>query len=386
MTILSRNIETFRYVIVLICIKNAKICDFKQEYDKTFRYMKKKPTIKDVAKKAGLSLSTVSLVINNKANVSQETRNKVKKIISELTYHPQRSGRSLASKLSGNIGFILTEDHFSRSEPFYTRIFLGTEIEARRSNYYVLLTTVGMTVKETHDIPRFLLESNVDGVIIAGKIGASWIDYIRERNLPLILVDYEKKEKGVSTVLIDNFAGAREAVEHFVKGGHTRIGFIGGDLDHPSIGERYAGFRHTVNVHNLPLSEQWISISEPDTQLSNGYRAAMRMFQNNNDLPTALFVANDAMAVGCIRCLKEIGKRVPDDVAIIGFDNVEVGLLSEPRLTTINVHREEIGSIAVKRIVGMIAEKNGLVTKTVTPVELVVRESCGIKVHAINTD
>lgn len=348
--------------------------------------MKKKPTIKDVARKAGLSLSTVSLVINNKANVSEETRNRVKKIISDLYYHPQRSGRSLASKLSGNIGFILTEDHFSKSEPFYTRIFLGTEIEARKCNYYILLTTVGFTVKDTQDIPRFLLESNVDGVIIAGKIGSSWIDYIRERNLPLILVDYEKREKGVSTVLIDNFAGAKQAVTHFFEGGHKKIGFIGGDLEHPSIAERYAGFRHTINALNIPLSENMISISEPETQLVNGYRAAKKIFQNKSDSPSAVFVANDAMAVGCIRYLKENGIRIPEDVAIIGFDNVEMGFLSEPRLTTINVHREEIGNIAVQRIVEMIKGKSDLVTKTITPVELVVRESCGIKLQNQKND
>jgi LacI family transcriptional regulator len=341
--------------------------------------MNRKPTIKDVAKKAGLSLSTVSLVINNKSNVSKEKRDKVKKIISDLNYHPQRSGRSLASQRSGNIGFILTEDHFSKSEPFYTHIFLGTEFEARNSNYYVLLTTVGFTVKETKEIPRFLLESNVDGVIIAGKIGASWIDYIHEMNLPLLLIDFEKNEKGVSTVLIDNFGGAKLAVEHLAQGGHKKIGFIGGDLEHPSIQERYTGYRQTITSLNLPFSEKHISIGEPETQVVSGYRAAKKIFQNKANIPTALFIANDAMAVGCIRYLKENGKRVPEDIAIVGFDNVEMSILSDPRLTTINVHREEIGSIAVKRMVEMIHERSKVKTRTVTNVELIVRESCGIK-------
>lgn len=341
--------------------------------------MAKKPTIKDVARKAGLSLSTVSLVINNKDNVSKATREKVHKIISELNYHPQQSGRSLASKRSGNIGFILTEDHFSKSEPFYTRIFLGTEFEARKCNYYVLMTTVGFTVKDTKEVPRFLLESNVDGVIVAGKIGSSWIDYIRERNLPLVLIDYERKTKGVSTVLIDNFGGAELATNHLISGGHTRIGFVGGDLEHPSIQARYNGFRATVKKKNLPVNDAWMSITEPDTLVVSGYRATKKIFSSKSPLPTALFVANDAMAVGCIRYLKEQGKRIPDDVAIVGFDNVEIGFLSEPRLTSINVHREEIGSIAVKRIVEMIKQKSELQTKTITNVELVVRESCGIK-------
>jgi LacI family transcriptional regulator len=121
--------------------------------------MRRKPTIRDVAKKAGLSLSTVSLVLNKKGYVSEPTKQKVLGIIKELDYHPQPSARGLASNLSGNIGFILTDEHFSQSEPFYTRIFLGSELEARKHNYYILLTTVGKTIKQSEGIPRFLFDS-----------------------------------------------------------------------------------------------------------------------------------------------------------------------------------------------------------------------------------
>jgi len=101
-----------------------------------------------------------------------------------LDYHPQPSARGLASNLSGNIGFILTDEHFSQSEPFYTRIFLGSELEARKHNYYILLTTVGKTIKQSEGIPRFLFDNNVDGIIIAGKIGTSWIEYISRKISP----------------------------------------------------------------------------------------------------------------------------------------------------------------------------------------------------------
>ena len=123
-------------------------------------------TIKDVAKKAGVSIATVSLVIHNHERISSATRNKVQKIIKELNYHPIRSARGLVSRTSGNIGFIVTDDLFSRSEPFYTKIFLGTEFQARENEYYILLTTIPSKNK----IPRFILERNVDGIILAGKI------------------------------------------------------------------------------------------------------------------------------------------------------------------------------------------------------------------------
>ena len=138
------------------------------------------PTIKDVAKKAGVSLSTVSLVINDKQNVSEATIRKVQQAIQELNYHPRRSAQVLASKKSGNIGFILTNDHFSRAEPFYTKIFLGSEFEARKHNYYILLTTIENKFSKK-SIPRFLLEKNVDGVILAGRVPESLVNYIYKK-------------------------------------------------------------------------------------------------------------------------------------------------------------------------------------------------------------
>jgi len=339
--------------------------------------MKRKSTIRDVAKKAGFSLSTISLVLNNKGYVSETKKQKILNIIKDLDYHPQRSARGLASKLSGNIGFILTEDHFSQSEPFYTRIFLGAEFEARKHNYYILLTTVGKNVKETHDIPRFFLEHNVDGVIIAGKIGASWIEYINSKHIPVLLVDYVAPR--VSNITIDNRLGAGLVVQHFLDGGHKKIGFIGGDIRHPSIHERFTEYQNVLLATGVTPSEQWYDIDQVNTTQSNGYEATKKLFNGNDNKPTAIFAANDAMAIGCMQYLKENGFRIPQDIAIAGFDNIEAGLHVEPRLTTVNVHREEMGTLALRRIVEMVKEKSGVVTKTITPVELVIRDSSGIK-------
>ena len=334
-------------------------------------------TIRDVARKSGLSVSTVSLVLNEKSNVATETRQKVQKVIAELNYHPQRSARGLASQSSGNIGIILTEDHFTLTEPFYTKIFLGTELEARKHNYYVLLTTVGSTVRQTKDMPRFFLEHNVDGVIIAGKIGASWVEYVRDQNLPVVLIDFDFPHHRTSTVTTDNRGGARLVVEHFLGLGHTKIGFIGGDIKHPSIAERYNAYCDTLEARDIEIPTSWKSIDEPDTRTENGYRAAKRMFSLTAERPTAIFAANDALALGCMKYCREVGLPIPDAVAIAGFDNVEAGLYVEPRLTTVNVHREEMGSVAVRRLVEMIRERNDVVIGTTTSVELVIRESCG---------
>ena len=338
--------------------------------------MRRKPTIRDVAKKAGLSLSTVSLVLNKKGYVSEKTKQKVLSIIKELDFHPQPSARGLASNLSGNIGFILTDEHFSQSEPFYTRIFLGSELEARKHNYYILLTTVGKTIKQTESMPRFLFDNNVDGIIIAGKIGTSWIEYITKRNIPLLLIDFVAPH--ISSITIDNRAGAELVMQHLLRGGHKKIGFIGGDIKHPSLQERYVQYRNMLLNAGILPNTQWENVAQENTTMVDGYEAAKKIFSNTVNRPTAIFAANDVMGIGCMRFLTEEGINVPKDVAVVGFDNIEAGLHADPPLTTVNVHREEMGSLAVRRMLEMIKDKSVVVTKTVTPVELVLRESCCI--------
>jgi LacI family transcriptional regulator len=338
--------------------------------------MNKRVTIKDVAKKTGLSISTISLVINNKGNVSEETKQKVLQAIEELGYYPARSARSLASRKTGNIGFILTEEHFSRSEPFYTKIFLGTEFESRAYNYYVLLTTVPTQFSKSA-IPRFLLENNVDGVIFAGKINQKYVKYVEELGLPYILVDYDLSGKKVSAVMIDNVGGGEMATDHLLKLGYRKIAFIGGDIEHPSIRGRFEGFKKALEKAGVECAGDMCVVEEPDTRVINGYRACEKLFTKLK--PEAIFAANDAMAIGCLRFLKEKGIKVPDEVAVVGFDDIEACIHVEPRLTTVRVDKEELGVVAVKHLVEMIRKPNSGINRVYLPVKLVVRDSCGAK-------
>ncbi|HUL45286.1 MAG TPA: LacI family DNA-binding transcriptional regulator [Bacteroidota bacterium] len=331
--------------------------------------MKQRPTIEDVARRVSLSISTVSLVLNDKPNVSEETRRKVKKAIRDLGYHPHRTARGLASQSSGNIGFILTENHFQQSEPFYTRIFLGTEFAARENNYYILLTTVG----NGDSIPRFLLERNVDGVIIAGRIDEQYVDGILSMGVPVVLVDFVIPLKKVSAVLIDNRRGAATAVEHLIGQYGSDIGFIGGDMSHPSIAERYEGYKEALRLHQLSLANTLIDTREADTGVENGYRAAVRLLAAAK--PKAIFAANDALALGCMRYLKERGLKIPGEIGIAGFDDIEASSHVEPRLTTVRVFKEEMGRVAVQQLMESIKSKSETVVTVHVPVELVVNQS-----------
>jgi len=338
--------------------------------------MKQRPTIEDVARKTSLSISTVSLVLNDKPNVSEETRRKVKKAIREMGYHPHRSARLLATKSTGNIGFILTEDHFQQSEPFYTKIFLGTEFAAREKNYYILLSTVDKHFKNEESVPRFLLERNVDGVIISGKIDERYVDQIASMGVPIVLVDFTFPLKKISSVLIDNRRGAAAAVDHLFRQGYTKIGFIGGDIQHPSIAERFEGYKESLRSHNIPCRSSMVDITEVDTGSDNGYQAIHRLVSTNIKIE-AIFAANDALAIGCMKYCKEHGIRIPDNIALAGFDDIETSSHLEPRLTTVRVFKEEIGKLAAEHLIDIIKSKSPAVVTIHVPVELIVRESSG---------
>ncbi len=330
-------------------------------------------TIKDVAKKVGVSVSTVSLVINNKPGVTEATRQKILKAIKELNYHPHHLARGLASKRKGNIGFILTNYHFSRAEPFYTKIFLGSELEARNHNYYILLTTVENKFSKK-DVPRFLLERNVDGVILAGKIPNGLIDYLNRFDLPVIFIDYVPPHGKYLAILMDNVDGAMQAVKHLIKKGHRKIVFIGGDINHPSINSRLKGYKLELEKHNIPVSEELIFTDAPDTTSQYGYELTCKLLDKKIPF-TAIFAANDAMAFGCMKCLREKHIRVPDQVALVGFDDVEIASQMEPKLTTIRVNKEDMGALAVKTMVDIINSNRMLQGKFLVPVELIVRDS-----------
>jgi len=331
-------------------------------------------TIKDVAKRAGVSLSTVSLVLNNKQNVSEETRLKVNQAIEDLKFHPRRHARGLASKRSGNIGFILTDDHFSRAEPFYTKIFLGTEFEARKFDYYILLTTVSKTFKSGGPVPRFLLEANVDGVIFAGKVALGLVEHVQKLGIPCVLVDYAFKNDGLSCILIDNVQGIRQAITHLIKKGHRKIAFIGGEINHPSINDRLLGYKEALKENHIYVDEALISTDELYTGRNDGFRATERLLERGVEF-TALLASNDTMAIGAIQCLRQNGLDVPAQVAVVGFDDIEAGLHVEPHLTTVRVEKEELGAVALRRLMEMIETGRVIYGRTLIPVRLILRGS-----------
>ncbi len=331
-------------------------------------------TIKDVAVKANVSIATVSLVINNGGRISTETRRRVLKTIKKLNYHPSRSARGLVSRKTGKIGFILTEEHFLRTEPFYTRVFLGAEFEASKKDNYILLATVNSSFKKNDPLPRFILERNYDGVIIAGWVPDALLDALLKYNMPIVIIDYIPHGQGFPSILIDNLRGGMLATEYLINNGHKNIAFLGGEISHSSIMERLQGYKLALEKADITIDDGLIITNDEYLSRQNGYKSAEKLFQQRKKV-TAIFASNNATAIGVMQYLKDNGYKIPEDISLIGFDDVEADLLIDPPLTTIKVPKLEMGTEAVQLLLKMINNNSISPKKILVPVELVVRNS-----------
>ncbi|MBU0559289.1 MAG: substrate-binding domain-containing protein [Bacteroidetes bacterium] len=277
-------------------------------------------------------------------------------------------------KKTGNIGFILTDDHFLRTEPFYTKIFLGAEFEAREGEYYILLTTVKADFTASDPLPRFIRDKSVDGIIIAGKVPPKLIEKLGNNSMPVVVVDYQMENKNYSHILIDNIHGGILATEHLIQNGHKKIGFIGGDINHPSIYERLNGFNKAHERANIIPDNNRIKTNTGYPDRQNGYNLARELFTSNKNI-TGVFACNDAMAIGVMHYLKDNNYKIPQDVSLVGFDDVEADLLLDPPLTTVRVPKIELGAEAFRVLVSQLKNNKIQPKKILVPVEILVRNS-----------
>ncbi len=342
----------------------------------------KKVTIKDVAEHSNSSISTVSMVINNKGYVSEKKRQSILQSINDLGYVPTASARNLASNKTNNIGFILRESHFTLSEPFYTRIFLGTEFESKKHNYYVLLATVPDDYKKEEDTPRLLKERNVDGIIIAGKVSHNLLEEVENSGIPFVLADY--KYKSYPSISVDNRNAIIEAIRYLYYKGHDKICFLAADTKHPSIAERLEGFQLAMMKIGVSDTDSLVFIDENGSPTQQtGYKLAQQMFEAGIN-PTAALCANDAMALGVMKYCEEHRISIPDSLALVGFDDVDGAQHTRPSLTTVRIFKEQFGELALRYLADLLNgvndyDNNGKFKRgnhmLTVPSELVIRES-----------
>lgn len=333
-----------------------------------------------MASHAGASMSTVSMVVNGKGYVSDAKRKEVMHSIRKLGYVPSAPARSLASNRTNNIGFILRESHFTLSEPFYTRIFLGAEFESKNQNYYVLLATVPDDYIRGADTPRLLKERNVDGIIIAGKVNSELLKEVEDSGIPFVLVDY--LYKSYPSITIDNRNASIEAVRYLIGKGYKDIAFLGADKSHPSISERLEGYQLAMLNAGYLDTDDLIFIDEHNSPtLQTGYDLGVKILDGGRK-PGAVFCANDALALGLIKYARQKKLKIPEDLAVVGFDDVEGGKFSTPQLTTVRVFKEQIGELALRVLAELLDDNHRTDSRyersshmLTVPAELIIRES-----------
>ncbi|CCK26493.1 HTH-type transcriptional regulator CelR [Streptomyces davaonensis JCM 4913] len=331
------------------------------------------PTLEEVAARAGVGRGTVSRVINNAAGVKDSTRRTVQRAIAELGYVPNLAARSLAGRRADAVALAMTErDWRLFGEPFFSEIVRSVGDALADTSVQLLLTLV-RTDAERQRFVEYARGGRVDGVLLMSVRAEDRLpDMLAEAGLPTVLLGRRSGDERVTYVDADNVGGARDAVEHLLRGGRGRIAAVIGPLDMYVTQCRLRGYREALAAagHD-PLPSL---VVEGDFTEDSGRRATAELLERHPDLD-AVFAASDTMAAGALGVLRAAGRRVPEDVAVIGFDDFTLARHTEPSLTTVRQPLEEIGRTMVRLLLAEIEQPEVAWRHVILRTRLVVRDS-----------
>jgi len=333
--------------------------------------LKMRKTIDQVAQLAKVSKATVSRVMNNSPKVTEETREKVMKVIKESGYYPSATARRLTTNKAETIGIIIPAPHDRTfGNPFYTEIIRGFAHQAKIKKYDLLL----FTNEHKFNYSQLFYDRRVDGLLLIGvKRNDKGIIQLIKKEFPYILtgkIDYED----ANYIDAENRKGAYQAVSYLANLNHKKIAYIGGSFEFVFNQERFEGYLSALKDHNLEYGRE-LTMKSISTQES-GYGAMCQLLKIS-PVPTAVFVANDLDAIGAMKAVKEKGFRIPEDIAFIGFDDIQLASYMDPPLTTVRQPIFEMGTTAINLLVGMIEGKVKGTQQIELPTQLIIRKSSG---------
>ena len=331
-------------------------------------------TIRDVAKLAGVSFKTVSRVINNDPYVSVETLAKVKRVIDELGYRPNITARGLAVRRTFLIGLVIPEI----TSAAYALMIQGVEEESAAQDYrLVLCSTRHSRRKEDSLFESLAAARRVDGILLfSNRIDLSHFTRFKEFGLPFVAIDRDVEDDDIPCVYTNNRDGVYRTTAHLVASGRSRIAYITPVIDTCTTVERMEGYEQAMHDHNLYY--QGRTIVDHTGDRSKGF-AAMEHLLAREDPPDGIVAFNDLLAIGAMQAIKEHGLRVPEDIAVVGFDDIEAASLVEPALTTVRQPLHDIGQVACKTLLQLINGEQPSIKKVAFDPILIVRKSCGAK-------
>ncbi|HZG77938.1 MAG TPA: LacI family DNA-binding transcriptional regulator [Paenibacillus sp.] len=334
-----------------------------------------KITIKEVAREAGVSIATVSRVLNGKDGIKPSTKDRVERVIGKYNFSPDHIARSMIVKESKTIGLLVPQ----LSNEYWASLAEVVEEALWQQGYTLLLCTSSTRndslQKEKAAIHSFI-QRKVDGIIYSTSSGWSdsfleFTEQIKRYGVPIVAFD--QKIQGLSQIYGDHLQGAMDAVKHLIQLGHRSIAYIGGPLVSP---ERELGYRNAHTIHDLVVDEALIYRGEPTFQFGN---LAMRELIDSGKRFTGVFCGNDLIALGALQALESAGLRVPEDAAVVGYDDIHMAGFAKPGLTTVRQPIQDMGRALVEHLISTIETGNSPIQnrQLVFPMTLVVRDSCG---------
>lgn len=312
-------------------------------------------TIRDIAKRAGVSVSTVSRVINNSKPVNKEVKEKVLSIINETGYRPNALARGLINKSTHLIGVIIPQITAN-----FAHMVEGIEAVAREYGYHIILTHTNSDVEKEMQAFDIFREKQLDGIILSGvELTDRHYQKFDQVGIPTVIVGQMPEQGDIPNVDVDNYNASHEMVRYLIRCGHQNIAMIHGPLRDKTAGAlRLEAFKDALKENDVPLDDR--NIVESDFTSESGY-LAMEKILSLKDLPTAVFAAADSIAIGAMNCAIDQGFRVPEDISIAGFDDIPMATSIRPKLTTVHVSSRDMGfkamDLLIKKIKGEAIEQ-----------------------------
>lgn len=328
-------------------------------------------TIKDIARIANVSYATVSRALNDHKDVNEQTKQKILKICNEVGYSPNAIARGLVKQNTYTIGLLVPDI----TNPYYPEVARGVEDEASKEDYNVFLCNTNWDMMKEVDYFNLLLAKRVEGIIIApvSDDTMKFVEKFTDR-LPIVFLGTRIEGEKYNYVVIDNVKGAEMITEYLIGLGHRKIAFIGGTKDSGTFSDRVLGYKNALKKNNIEIDENMIKIC--------GYRKvdgsnALKAMAKEANLPTAIFAVNDLLALGIIDAAENISLSIPEDISLVGFDDIPYASLPKIRLTTVSQPKDHIGREAIRILLEKIENKNTRVgLQRIVQPELIIRSTC----------
>jgi LacI family transcriptional regulator len=327
-------------------------------------------TIYDVAREAGVSMATVSRVVNNNPNVKPQTRKKVFEAIERLGYRPNAVARGLASKKTTTVGVVIPDI----SNAIFAEVARGIEDIANMYHYNIILCNADKRKDKEIRVVNTLLEKQVDGLLfMGGTVTEEHLQAFKSANVPIVLCATTDEHGSMPSVDIDHESAAFDAVSALTGAGHRRIAMISGTLQDPSNGyARFQGYRRALEAAGIPYDESLVRVG--NYRYESGVEA-MKYFLELDERPTAVFAATDEMAIGAIHYIQDFGLRVPEDVSVISVDNTRMASMVRPQLSSVAQPMYDIGAVSMRLLTKLMKKEQVDQLRVILPHELITRQS-----------